>query len=136
MAMPDADVEIEAFYDGDCSVCSREVAWIHRRDLDGRIRFIDIAAPGFDADRDAGIPIARLQDCIQARLASGEVIEGVEVFRNLYTIVGFPRMARLTRLPLLSPVLDFGYRLFAKNRLRLAGRRIARTCTSVQKEVK
>ncbi len=88
MPANDNDAEIEAFYDGDCSLCSREVSWLRSRDRNGHIRFTNIAAPEFDADRDAGIPVGRLQKCIQARLATGEVVEGVEVFRHLYRIVG------------------------------------------------
>jgi predicted DCC family thiol-disulfide oxidoreductase YuxK len=128
--MPDNDTEIETFYDGDCSICSREVEWLRGKDSEGRIRFTDIAAPDFDAPRDAGIPIERLQDCIQARLANGEVIEGAEVFRHLYEIVGYPRLVRLTRLPVFSRVVDAGYRLFTKGRLFFTGRRVVRTCTS------
>jgi predicted DCC family thiol-disulfide oxidoreductase YuxK len=132
MNEPGNEIDVEAFYDGDCTVCVREVEWLHRRDTQGRIRFTDIAAPGFDADRDAGIPIARLMDCIQARLAPGEVLEGMDVFRHLYEIVGFPHLVRLTRLPVITPVLDGVYRLFAKHRLRLTGRSIHRTCTAVR----
>jgi predicted DCC family thiol-disulfide oxidoreductase YuxK len=132
MNEPGSEPDIEVFYDGDCSVCVREIEWLHQRDTQGRIRLTDIAAPGFDADRDAGIPIVRLMDCIQARLASGEVLEGMEVFRHLYEIVGFPRLVRLTRLPVITPLLDGAYRLFAKHRLRLAGRSLRRTCTAVR----
>lgn len=130
MPANDNDAKIEAFYDGDCSLCSREVSWLRSRDRNGHIRFTNIAAPDFDADRDAGIPAGRLQKCIQARLATGEVVEGVEVFRHLYRIVGFQRLVQLTRLPGVSPFLDAVYRLFAKNRLLLAGRRVARTCAA------
>jgi predicted DCC family thiol-disulfide oxidoreductase YuxK len=123
------DVDIQAFYDGDCSVCSQEVEWLHEHDADGRIQFVDIAAPGFDADRDAGIPIVRVQDCIQVRLATGEIIEGAAALRHLYGTVSSPRLTRVTHVPLISPVLELGYRLFAKNRQMLARRRVSRTCT-------
>jgi predicted DCC family thiol-disulfide oxidoreductase YuxK len=132
MTEPGSELDIEVFYDGDCTVCGHEIEWLHGRDTQGRIRFTDIAAPGFDADRDAGIPMVRLMDCIQARLSSGEVLEGVEVFRHLYDIVGFPRLVRLTRLPVITPLLDGAYRWFAKHRLRLAGRSIHRTCAAVR----
>jgi predicted DCC family thiol-disulfide oxidoreductase YuxK len=129
---PGKQLDIEVFFDGDCSVCGREVEWLRQRDTQRRIQFTDIAAPGFDAGRDAGIPIVRLLDCIQARLSSGEVLEGMDVFRHLYGILGYPRLVRLTRLPIISPLLDGAYRLFAKNRLRLTGRSVSRTCTAVR----
>jgi predicted DCC family thiol-disulfide oxidoreductase YuxK len=132
MSLSGAECEIEVFYDGDCSVCGREATWLRQRDTDGRIRFTDIAARGFDAERDAGIPIERLRDCIQARLPSGEVLEGMEVFRHLYEIVGFPRLVRLTRLPGVTRILDEAYYLFAKHRPHLAARCADRTCTAAR----
>ncbi|MBK8337194.1 MAG: DUF393 domain-containing protein [Sterolibacteriaceae bacterium] len=38
-------------YDGDCAICRFEVASLERRDTLRRLRFVDIAAPGFDAGR-------------------------------------------------------------------------------------
>lgn len=112
----------EVFYDGDCIVCCREVSWLRGRDREGRIRFTNICAPGFDADRDAGMPLRPRVDCIQARLPSGEVIRGMQVYRHLYRIVGFPELVRLTRLPGIKRVLDETYYLFAKYRPHLTSR--------------
>ena len=39
--------DIEAFYEGGCPVCLREVRVLRRLDRRGRIRFTDIDAPGF-----------------------------------------------------------------------------------------
>jgi predicted DCC family thiol-disulfide oxidoreductase YuxK len=90
--------ELEVFYDGDCPLCMREVRWLRRRDRRQRIRFVDIAAPGFDA-REAGVPLETLMERIHGRLPDGTVIDGVEVFRRIYAAVGFPTLARLSRLP-------------------------------------
>jgi predicted DCC family thiol-disulfide oxidoreductase YuxK len=59
---------------------------------------------------------------IHARLPSGELVEGVEVFRQLYAAVGYERLVRASRSPLISGLLERGYGWFAKNRLRLTGR--------------
>ena len=61
-------------------------------------------------------------DEIQGRLPDGNWITGVEVFRRLYTAVGFGPLVALTRLPGISHGLDAGYRVFARNRLRFTGR--------------
>lgn len=114
--------DVEVFYDGDCPLCVREIRmleWLDRRR--GKIRFTDIAAPSFDPSS-TGLTFAELMDRIHGRLADGTPIEGVEVFRRLYTAVGFGPVVALTRLPLVSHALELGYRLFAKNRLRLTGR--------------
>ena len=122
MSAPGVKYEIEVFYDGDCLVCFREVKWLRGRDTDGRIRFTDTAAADFDPGRNAGTPNWRRTDCIQGRLPSGEVLEGMEVYRHLYRIVGFPELVRLARRPGVMRVLDEDYYLFAKYRPHLTAR--------------
>ena len=116
-----AGKSVEVFYDGDCPLCMREIRMLQRRDRAGRIEFTDIAAPGFDA-RALGTDWPTLMARIHGRLPDGTWIEGVEVFRQLYAAVGLAPVVAMTRLPGISHALDLGYRLFAKNRLRLTGR--------------
>jgi predicted DCC family thiol-disulfide oxidoreductase YuxK len=113
--------DIEVFHDGDCPLCAREVALARRLDRRGRVRFVDIAAKDFDAAV-VGISYDALMARIHGRLPDGTIVEGVEVFRRLYAAVGFPRLVALSRLPGVSALLDLGYALFARNRLRLTGR--------------
>lgn len=115
------DFDIEVFYDGDCPLCLREVRLLRRLDNRERIRFVDIAAEGFDRTS-VGVTWEALMDRIHARLPDGTLVEGVEVFRRLYAAVGFGTLVALTRLPGVAQLLDFGYRWFAKNRRRLTGR--------------
>jgi predicted DCC family thiol-disulfide oxidoreductase YuxK len=82
---------VEVYYDGDCPLCMREIRMLMRRDTRGRIRFTNIAAEGFDAAA-VGLDRATLMGKIHGRLPSGEIIEGVEVFRQLYAAVGFERL--------------------------------------------
>ncbi|MGI9474584.1 MAG: DCC1-like thiol-disulfide oxidoreductase family protein [Rubripirellula sp.] len=49
-------------------------------------------------------------------------------FRQLYKAVGFGTVVSITRLPVLSHLMELGYRIFAKNRLRLTGRCNSDTC--------
>jgi predicted DCC family thiol-disulfide oxidoreductase YuxK len=62
-------------------------------------------------------------------LPDGTWITGVEVFRRLYSAAGFGPLVMLTRLPVISQIMDIGYRLFAKNRLRLTGRCTGQSCS-------
>jgi predicted DCC family thiol-disulfide oxidoreductase YuxK len=114
-------VEVEVFYDGACPLCLREIEMLRHRDKKQRILFTDIAAAGFDAST-ISVPWATLMERIHGRLPDGTVIEGVEVFRRLYSAVGFGPLVAVTRLPLVTQLLDLSYRTFAKNRLRLTGR--------------
>jgi predicted DCC family thiol-disulfide oxidoreductase YuxK len=116
--------DIEAYYDGGCPLCVREVRLLRRLDRRGRIRFVDISAPGFDA-ASVGVRWETLMDRIHGRLPDGTLVEGVEVFRRLYTAVGFGALVALTRLPGVRQLLDIAYCWFARNRLRLSG-----TCTN------
>lgn len=113
--------DVEVFFDGDCPLCTREIAMLRWLDRKHRIRFTDIAAPSFDAAA-LGKAQVELMDRIHGRLADGSWIEGVEVFRRLYGAVGFGALIPLTRLPGVRHALDWGYERFAKNRLRWTGR--------------
>jgi len=119
---------IEVFYDGDCPLCRREIAFLRKRDRQERVRFTDIARPDFDP-ADTGRTVAQLMERIQGRrLPGGEMLEGVEVFRGLYEAVGFRVLVTISRLPGLAWLLDRLYGVFARNRLRLTGRCDIRGC--------
>lgn len=117
--LPDFDVQV--FFDGACPLCAREIAMLRALDRRGRVRFTDIAGAGFDP-LPLGRSMGELMAEIQARLPDGTWVSGVEVFRRLYSAVGLSWAVAPTRLPGISQALDAGYRLFAKNRLRLTGR--------------
>lgn len=121
------DWTVEVFYDGACPLCLREIKLIRSLDRKHRIRFTDIAATDFNA-KDFGKTMDDFMAEIRGRLPDGRWIVGVEVFRRLYQAVGLGAIVAMTRLPLVSHGLELGYRLFAKNRLRLTGRCNADTC--------
>lgn len=121
-------VEIEVFFDGGCPLCLREIQFLKRRDRHGRIKFTDIDAPDF-APESYGKTYDELMAKIYGRLPDGTWVAGVEVFRRLYSAVGFGPLVVLTRLPVIAQALDLGYRIFASNRLRLTGRCAAQSCS-------
>lgn len=118
---PAADWTVEAYHDGDCPLCAREVALLRRLDRRGQIRWVDIAADGFDPAT-VDKTHAELMGSMHGRLPDGRWITGVEVFRQLYAAVGLGPLVALTRLPGVSHTLDAAYRVFARNRLRWTGR--------------
>ena len=118
---------VEVFHDGACPLCAREMRWLRRLDRHGRIRFTDIADPSFDP-ASLGLTFETLMARIHGRLPDGRLIEGVEVFRQLYAAAGLRRLARFSRLPGIAQLLGGGYWLFAKNRLRLTGRCLDGQC--------
>lgn len=116
------DFDIKVLYDGDCPLCKREMAWLMRRDTRRRVAFEDIASSGFDPTR-FGRTQRDVMDRIHGQLPDGTVIEGMEVFRRVYRAVGLGWLLAWTRLPVARQMSDLGYRLFARNRLRLTGRK-------------
>jgi predicted DCC family thiol-disulfide oxidoreductase YuxK len=120
--LPNAiDWDVEVFFDGDCPLCRREINLLRRWDRKKRIRFTDIAADGFDSTA-YGIDFDRFMAEIHGRLPNGEWIQGVEVFRRLYSAVGLSWPVAVTRWPGIRHGLDWTYRIFARNRLRWTGR--------------
>jgi predicted DCC family thiol-disulfide oxidoreductase YuxK len=85
---------------------------------------VDISVPGFDP---ASVGVrANLSDVmgrIHAVAGDGSVVTGVEVFRRAYQAVGYGWMAGWTGWPILRPITDAMYRLFARNRHLLKGKR-------------
>ena len=112
---------VEVFYDGDCPLCMREIRMLMRKDRAARIEFTNIAATDFDASA-YGTTYVDLMTRIRGRLPDGSWIEGVEVFRQLYTAIGWRTLVAISRVPGISHLLRLGYTLFARNRLRLTGR--------------
>ena len=115
------EFEVEVFFDGDCPLCRKEIGLLRRWDRHRRIRFTDIAAADFDAAA-IGIAYERLMTEIHARLPDGRWIRGVEVFRRLYAAVGWRWIVAVTRWPGVSQLMDVGYHVFARNRLKWTGR--------------
>ena len=121
--------EFEVFFDGDCPLCLKEITFLRKKDKHERIKFTDIAATEFSPS-DTGKSLSELMAEIHGRLPDGTLVTGVEVFRKLYSAVGFGPVVMVTRLPGIRHALDLGYRVFAKNRLRLTGRCNADKCSA------
>jgi predicted DCC family thiol-disulfide oxidoreductase YuxK len=120
--------DVEAFFDGECPLCTKGIELVRKLDRRSRVRFVDIAAPTFDASS-VGRTHDELMARIHARLPDGKLVEGVDVFRLMYAAVGFGPVVALTRIPGVTQLLDAGYTWFAKNRLRLTGRSATDACT-------
>jgi predicted DCC family thiol-disulfide oxidoreductase YuxK len=121
--------DIEVFYDGGCPLCAREMNWLRRWDKGSRIKFTNIDDPTFDAAAH-GKSIAQLMAKMHGRLPDGTWLRGVEVFRRLYSAIGFRSLVFISRLPFISQVLNAGYWLFAKNRRWLTGRCANNSCAA------
>jgi predicted DCC family thiol-disulfide oxidoreductase YuxK len=127
MSESPASHAFEVFYDGDCPLCKREIGLIRRMDRRRRILFTDIADPLFRPET-VGKTMDELMAQIYGRLPDGSLVTGVEVFRRLYGAIGVGPVVWLSRLPGISGLLDWSYRIFARNRLRFTGRCAGGVC--------
>ncbi len=107
--------------DGGCPVCRHESRMMKRLDRGrGRLRIVDIASPGFDPgayDRS----MDQLMGEIHGVTADGSLVTGMDVFRRAYRAVGLGWLLAPTGWPMLRPVFDGLYRVFARNRVRWFG---------------
>jgi predicted DCC family thiol-disulfide oxidoreductase YuxK len=115
--------KIRLLYDGECPLCVREVNFLKARD-GGRelIDFVDIAAEDYNLENNGGIDFERAMGRIHAIKADGEIIENLEVFRQVYEVLGMGWVYAITKLPILGAIADFLYGIWADWRLPLTGR--------------
>lgn len=115
-------------YDGACPLCVREMAWLKKRDTSGNLGTIDIATPEFSP---GSVRPDLTLDTLMARIhgldTEGNLVEGMEVFRQAYAAAGLGWLMAPTGWPVLRPIFDLGYRGFAKIRVPL-GRLLGRSC--------
>ena len=118
-----AQYPLTVWYDGACPLCSREMRFMKRLDSKRRLRFCDFSAPG-DEVAACGIPLSELSAVLHAQWEDGTVIRVLDVFRAIWQAVGLGFLARMSRLPVIDPLLVKVYAWFARNRLWLTGRKV------------
>lgn len=116
------------YIDGACGMCSREANLMVRLDQGrGYIAFDDINRPDFDP-ASLGRSAHDVHTRIHAKLDDGRVIEGLEVFRRAYALIGRGWLLAPTGWPILRPIFDALYRLFARHRRRISRLFFASAC--------
>ena len=124
---PDDCPALTVLYDGGCPLCLREVKLLGRKDQERhgerlKLAFVDIERAEYNPDSYSGISYREAMGRIHAIDASGAVLRDVEVFRRAYGLVGLGWLYAPTQWPLLGPVINLAYGIWAGLRLRLTGR--------------
>ncbi len=115
--------KIKLLYDGECPLCVREVNFLTKKDAGrGLVKFVDIASDDYDPQDNAGIDFATAMGRIYAILPNGKVIKNVEVFRQVYELLGMGWVYAITRVPIIGTIADWLYGVWADWRLKLTGR--------------
>ncbi|TMO72197.1 cell division protein [Pseudoalteromonas sp. S3785] len=124
------------FYDGNCPLCSTEMAKLKQADTANKIQLEDLNAPDF-SDRYSYIDKNKAINHLQAQTFSGEMIYGLDVTYHAWKTVGKHTWLKIFRLPIISFFADCGYLLFAKHRQTLSRLLMPNTqCTNGQCRVK
>jgi predicted DCC family thiol-disulfide oxidoreductase YuxK len=105
-------------YDGSCPICSREIAQYKKADSQGEICWLDVSSPKFVA------PLGQSKEALIQRFhvirPDGAVVAGAAAFVHLWEqLPGWRILARLSRLPGILSLLNFGYEKFLPFRPRL-----------------
>ncbi len=115
--------KIKLLYDGQCPLCVREVNFLQKQDRDrGLVAFVDIADDNYNSAENGGVDFATAMGRIHAVLPDGSVIKNVEVFRQVYNILGIGWIYAATGWPIIGPFVDLLYGIWADWRLKLTGR--------------
>lgn len=126
-AVTQAKPALTILYDGQCPICSREIAWLRTRNSRCQLNFLDVHADGFDASK-LGVTIDDLLAEIHAITANGCWLKGIDVFAHAYTLVGLEWLAAPLKWPMFRPLFTRLYALFARYRRRLRVRCQGKTC--------
>ena len=114
-------------YDGGCPLCLREVKLLGSKDRQRngellKLTFVDIDHADYSPMSYAGISYREAMGRIHAIDESGTVLRDVVVFRRAYGLIGLGWVYAPTQWPLLGPVINLAYGIWAGLRLRLTGR--------------
>jgi predicted DCC family thiol-disulfide oxidoreductase YuxK len=86
------------------------------------IRFVDIDDPAYNPEDFAGISYREAMGRVHGITADGRVLRDLAVFQEAYRLVGLGWIYAPIDWPVIGPLAQVVYRLWARLRLRLTGR--------------
>ena len=115
--------KVKLLYDGECPLCLREVNFLQKRDAGrGLVAFVDIAEDSYNPQENGGVDFETAMGRIHAVLPDGTIIKNIEVFRRIYETLGIGWIYAATKWPIIGPIVDKLYEIWADWRLNLTGR--------------
>lgn len=119
------------YHDGECPICNVEINQMKRLDKRKRVKWVDISKDQAALDA-AGLTYQQTMDRIHVQDANQVMQTGVKGFLAVWEhLPYFRRMVPIVkRTPLLMPLMEWGYVLFAKYRLKLTGKTMAKAAST------
>ncbi len=111
---------LRIYYDGLCPLCLREMQHLQRLDRTQQLDLQDINAADF-AERFPHIDRMQADRILHGELTDGRLLYGLDVTVLAWRLVGRGRWVNFLRWPLIRPVADRVYLLFARHRHRISG---------------
>lgn len=109
--MGDAPRDLTVYFDGSCPLCTAEIGHYRKQRGAETIDFVDVSDP--NAPLACGIDRAAAMARFHVREGDGRLVSGAEAFTRIWSRLPAWRWAsRLSRLPGVTPMLEFGYRAF------------------------
>ena len=108
-------------YDGGCPLCLKETNFLKSKDKLNVIKFVDISN-SYNPKEYKNITYKKAMSNLHGILNSGEIILGVDVLAYAYELIGLGWVYFPTKLPVISSLIKFLYKYWAKYRLNLTGR--------------
>ena len=110
---------VTVLYDSKCGVCRWEVDNLGSLDASGRrVAFADIEDESYDpsAAGNGGVSYEAAMRSFTVVRDDGEVLEGTAAFAAAYEAVGLGWLFGFTRVPVVGPLAEAGYKVFARFR--------------------
>lgn len=126
---------VKVLYDGECPICVKEISFLQflQRKRAEKVDFVDISVPEYDETK-YGVSYEMAMEEMTVIDTNDKIHRGVPAFTVMYGAVGLSWLGRFISLPLIRPVMDHAYGVFARNRLKWTGREGCTTGRCAKKE--
>lgn len=106
----------KVYFDGDCYVCSLEVDHYGKNRGACQLDWVDITDQSFVPERE-GLDSKRIHKVFHVRTASGELLEGVDAFREIWkNLPGYEWAYRISGFTPVRWAMMGGYEVFRRIR--------------------
>ncbi|MBJ7450338.1 MAG: DUF393 domain-containing protein [Parachlamydiales bacterium] len=113
---------LKIFYDETCPVCSREIRHLKKRNTNNLVQFLDISS-NEALLKQHGLTFDQAMRRMHGIMPDGRVLEGIDLFIELYRLVNLKWLSSLLAFRPLNPFWRFCYKIFAKKRYNAACKR-------------
>ncbi|MEW9799624.1 thiol-disulfide oxidoreductase DCC family protein [Alteromonas sp. CYL-A6] len=107
------------FFDGHCPLCRAEMRHLRKRDHSNVLTMVDIQSERFSEDF-PGLDWDALNNRIHVQLDDGTLVSGLDATHAAWKAVGVGWLYAPLRWPLIRPVADWFYTIFAKHRYTIS----------------